>query len=96
MGFLDGHPQAIILTAGLFENNTLKHIYALLSSKSWVEFPSDESQTLKLSLDLSWSNLVERFEKAAQFFAMLGLLPGGASAEDLEATWGPGWEKWRN
>ena len=96
MGFLNGHPQAIMLSSGLFENNSLKNIYALLSQKSWAEIPSEESSSLKLSLDLSWNNLQERFEKASQFFAMLGLLPGGAAVEDLDLIWGTGWEKWRN
>ena len=37
----------------------------------------EEKRSLKVSLELSWENLLERYEKAAVFFSMLGLLPCG-------------------
>lgn len=53
----------------------------------------EERRSLKISLNLSWSNLVDRYEKAAIFFGMLGLLPCGIYNDELNDVWGPGWEK---
>lgn len=53
----------------------------------------EDKRALKVSLDLSWENLVERYEKAAIFFGVMGLLPCGASTDDLDWVWGSGWEK---
>lgn len=56
----------------------------------------EEKRALKVSLNLSWTNLVERYEKAAIFFGMLGLLPCGVYNDELEWIWGSGWEKLAN
>lgn len=53
----------------------------------------EEKRSLKVSLNLSWANLIERYEKAAIFFSMLGLLPCGIYNDELEWIWGSGWEK---
>lgn len=53
----------------------------------------EERRSLRVSLNLSWVNLVERYEKAAIFFGMLGLLPCGAYNDELDLIWGSGWEK---
>ncbi|CAD8105419.1 unnamed protein product [Paramecium primaurelia] len=96
---LDGHPQGIILSSGLLENYTLKELYQQLSYKQLMDLPissrvtEEERRSLRVSLNLSWANLVERYEKAAIFFGMLGLLPCGIYNDELNDVWGPGWEK---
>ncbi|CAD8119890.1 unnamed protein product [Paramecium sonneborni] len=96
---LDGHPQGIILSSGLLENYTLKELYQQLSYKQLMDLPissrvtEEERRSLRVSLNLSWANLDERYEKAAIFFGMLGLLPCGIYNDELNDVWGPGWEK---
>ena len=56
----------------------------------------EEKRSLKVSLELSWENLLERYEKAAVFFSMLGLLPCGVFQEDLDWIYGSNWDKLAN
>ncbi|KAM3134700.1 hypothetical protein pb186bvf_013175 [Paramecium bursaria] len=99
---LDGHPQGIILAAGLLESYSLKELYNQLSYKQHLELPilgrmtEEEKRSLKVSLELSWENLLERYEKAAVFFSMLGLLPCGVFQEDLDWIYGSNWDKLAN
>jgi hypothetical protein len=73
MATLDGHPQAIILSAGLLERYSLKELYHELTYKQIIEIPVigsdgytlEEQQTLRVSMNLSWNSLVDMSEKAA-------------------------------
>ena len=52
----------------------------------------DETMSLARSLGVSYGHVRARNPQAARLFAVMGLLPGGALADDLSAIWGTDWE----
>ena len=44
-----------------------------------------------MSLDLSLQALISKDKEASRFFALLGLLPAGASDEDFDRIYGKNW-----
>lgn len=103
MELFGGHPQAITLGAALLYERSLKDLYNYLKSNSIVNvlhldpYLSDREKktfnSLKASLDASWTILYEKNKNAAKFFSVLGLLPGGASEEEFQAIWGDNWQE---
>jgi hypothetical protein len=99
--FLAGHPHAIALTAPLLQDKTLAQVHALLQAQTVdallvADIPPDErdaTTSFVVSLQVSESYLRERNPEAVRLFAVMGLLPAGALAEDLDAIWGENWRR---
>lgn len=102
MELFGGHPQAITLGAALLYERSLKDLFNYLQSNSLVnilhldpylsEREKKTFNSLKASLDASFSILYEKNRVAAKFFSLLGLLPGGAGEEEFCFIWGSNWQ----
>lgn len=102
MELFGGHPQAITLGAALLYERSLKDLFNYLKSNSLVnvlhldpylsEREKKTFNSLKASLDASWTILYEKNKVAAKFFSLLGLLPGGAGEEEFKMLWGDNWQ----
>jgi hypothetical protein len=96
---LRGHPQATSLAAPQLETKTITQLRADLEKQpidtllvaSVPEDERDATTSLVLSLGVSVNYLREREPNAVRLFAMMGLLPGGALMQDLDAIWGDDW-----
>ena len=97
--YLSGHPHAIVLTAPLLQHRTLDELGGLLEQQridamAVADVPEDERDavtSLVKSLNVSVQQLRERHPEAVRLFAVMGLLPGGAFASDLDEFFGNGW-----
>ena len=98
MQFLGGHPQAIALATPLLLDRTLAEVGELLvtqgvrslSVAGMMEGEKSTINTLVMSLRASLLNVTRRSPSAGIFFALLGLLPSGASTLDLSNMCGIG------
>lgn len=96
--FLDGHPQAIALATPLLQDRSLAELSELVNRHgvdqlAVVDIPEDERSavnTLVTSLQVSVDHLRKRNPDAVAFFALMGLLPGGALACDFDGIWSEG------
>jgi hypothetical protein len=95
---LKGHPHAISLAAPSLQYKRLSELYALLNSDSimdWLEhegIKDDPMGSLKVSMDLSISQLSAADPEAIDLFWLIGLLPGGCTPRELDLLWGsPQW-----
>jgi tetratricopeptide (TPR) repeat protein len=99
MQFLAGHPLAIALAAPLLQDRTLGELHQTLEQKriAALEVPGltpnehDVSTSLSVSLGASVDHLSRRDPDAFRLFVVLGLLPAGAVAENLDVIWGESW-----
>jgi len=95
---LGGNPHAVILAAPLLIKMRLKELYDLLSSSSMnevlrVEGIQDSTvASLRVSLEASIQILEKEDAESYNFFFMLGMLPGGATGEELESMYGESWK----
>lgn len=92
--FLAGHPLAIALAAPLLADKTLSQLAALLEAQNIAALavpglPTDDRDaSLAATLAVSVGYVRESNPDAVRLFALMGLLPGGALAEDVAAIWG--------
>jgi hypothetical protein len=91
---LGGHPQAISLAAPLLRDNSLKELFIAFCNSNVMDVIDDcsnmrNSQTsLRVSLELSIDRVRQKNTNVLDFFGLVGLLPGGASKEELNELWG--------
>ncbi|MCL6511131.1 MAG: tetratricopeptide repeat protein [Anaerolineae bacterium] len=99
LGVLAGNPFAISLAAPLLGDKTLAEVSALIEARpvealavqGVPEDERDETMSVARSLGASFDALHRRNPPAARLFGVMGLLPGGALAANLDAIWGEGW-----
>jgi tetratricopeptide (TPR) repeat protein len=96
--FLAGHPLAIGLAAPVLTFRTLDELADLLettpaSTLAVSGLPEeDRDANLGATFEVSIRQVEEIDPEAVRLFSVMGLLPGGAFPEDLDAIWGdPGW-----
>lgn len=101
MAFLDGHPQAISLCAPLLQDRSLAELTRVVLSRGVSELqvvglPAHDRSavnTLVTSLGVSLEQVkMHHGQDAIRFFALLGLLPAGATPADFKSLWGPKYE----
>ena len=99
LSILTGHPQAIALAAPQLETKSMARLRAdleaaptdALAVEDVPEADRDHATSFARSLGVSVGYLRERNPEALRLFSLMGLLPGGALSEDLDAVWGDGW-----
>ena len=99
LSILTGHPQAIALAAPQLETKSMARLRAdleaapidALAVEDVPEADRDHATSFARSLGVSVGYLRERNPEALRPFSLMGLLPGGALSEDLDAVWGDGW-----
>lgn len=97
--FLDGHPHAITLAAPLMQDRSLDEVQALVESgvdelrvQGLPAATRSASDTLAISLQASLEHLRAMDPFAVVCFALVGLMPGGMLATDVDRIWGcTGW-----
>jgi hypothetical protein len=79
----------------------LKELYDMLNSTEsfdWLNVHENGQAnpvlSLRVSLDISISNLLTAQPKAIELFCLIGLLPGGCKEYDLTILWGSDWQKY--
>ncbi len=96
--FLAGHPLAIGLAAPVLADRTLDQLADLLettpaSTLAVSGLPEkDRDANLGATFEVSIRQVEEIDPEAVRLFSVMGLVPGGAFPEDLDAIWGdPSW-----
>ncbi|CAI2381433.1 unnamed protein product [Moneuplotes crassus] len=100
---LGGHPQAISLIVSLLRDCTLKELFLTFCDSNMIDVVHDNSAlgsqatSLKVTLDLSITQLREKNHEALDLFCLIGLLPSGVSKEEITQIWGDNsWKKLKN
>ena len=62
--FLNGHPQAICMSAALLDGRSLKQVFQLLMSRNYLDvFSNDDKKgynAFRISLEVSWNIIQKR------------------------------------
>lgn len=94
--FLAGHPNALCIAAGALHGQRLAELAdeieqmkdAALVDRSIPAEERDVYTSLTASLDLSVAQLRHLEPSPLPLFGLMGLLPGGVLAQDLDVIWG--------
>jgi hypothetical protein len=90
---LAGHPQAITLAAALLEYKSLKELFHDFCKSNVVETleSSQNNQkiqnSLKVSLELSLSQVSKTCKQAIDLFSFISFFPGGISGKEIDSIW---------
>ncbi|MBB6048577.1 AAA family ATPase [Armatimonas rosea] len=89
--FLDGNPQAVRLVAALLETEPLTALRVRLETQlTALTLHGGTATPLTIARDL----LLERLpEGVGRLLGVLSLFATGARAEDIEVSWGKGWQR---
>lgn len=95
--FLNGHPQAITLSAALLADRSLKEVYQLLMTQSLADefaVKHDEKRgynAFRVSLEVSWNIIKKREPEAALMFRVMGMIPAGLDGDLMSRVFGSKW-----
>ena len=94
---LGGNPQAIILTAPLLADHdkalTLSSLYEMMTQKQVTKVLREDQisermlSSLHVCLQISMQILLDSEPVCLKLFFLLGMLPGGATIQELTELW---------
>ena len=88
---LAGHPTTVQTFAPLLQNKSLADVYLqmlrMLRNKQLLEHVSNPMDSLKVTLDASVQHVRSFEPQAIDLFCLIGMLPAGATEQELLELW---------